>query len=38
MYGSGILSGFEDNTVRPNENASRAQVAKIVYTALDLLN
>lgn len=34
MYGSGILSGFEDNTVRPNENASRAQIAKIVYSTL----
>ena len=34
MAGAGIINGFEDNTVRPEENATRAQAAKILYTVI----
>lgn len=34
MCASGVISGFPDGSVRPKESASRAQVAKVIYTIL----
>ena len=34
MAGAGIINGFEDNTFRPEESATRAQAAKILYTVI----
>ena len=34
MSKSGIVSGFEDHTFRPRENATRAQMAQILYKYL----
>jgi hypothetical protein len=33
-YSRGIISGFGDGTFRPNDNATRGQVSKIVYNAV----
>ncbi|MGI8587109.1 MAG: S-layer homology domain-containing protein [Chloroflexia bacterium] len=30
----GVISGYSDGTFRPNNNAIRGQIAKIVYLAL----
>lgn len=34
LAGEGVINGFEDNSFRPNENATRAQAAKMIYTVL----
>lgn len=34
MCNAGIINGFEDSTVRPKENASRAQAAQLIYSVL----
>lgn len=34
LVGANVVSGFEDNTFRPSENCTRAQVAKIVSAVL----
>lgn len=34
MAGAGVINGFEDNTFRPEERATRAQAAKILYTVI----
>ncbi len=31
LSGNGIINGFEDNTFRPFDNATRAQMAQIIY-------
>ena len=31
MAAQGIISGYEDNTFRPNNNITRGQMAKILY-------
>ena len=36
IYEAGIISGFEDNTYRPDESLTRAQAAKIIAEAYDL--
>jgi hypothetical protein len=33
-YNRGIISGYADNTFRPSNNATRGQIAKIVYGAI----
>ena len=33
-YNRGIISGYADGTFRPSNNATRGQIAKIVYSAL----
>jgi hypothetical protein len=33
-YNHGIISGYADNTFRPNANATRGQISKIVYLAV----
>ncbi len=38
LVGWGVVSGFEDNTFRPLENSTRAQVAKIVSGVLERKN
>ncbi len=38
LVGAQIVSGFEDNTVRPLDNCTRAQVAKIISTTLAIKN
>ena len=30
--GQGILSGYPDGTIRPNQSVTRAEAAKILYT------
>ena len=30
----GVISGYSDGTFRPNNNATRGQISKIVYTAI----
>ena len=35
-YNRGIISGYSDLTFRPNNNATRGQIAKIVYAALQI--
>jgi len=34
----GILQGYEDNTLRPNENITRAQAAELVWQSLKFLD
>ena len=34
MVAQGILSGYTDGTFRPNNNITRGQMAKILYTIL----
>ncbi len=34
LCGAGIISGYEDGTFAPNENASRAEAAQMIYNAL----
>lgn len=34
LAGEGVINGFEDNSFRPFENATRAQAAKMIYTVL----
>jgi len=36
LVGADVVSGFEDNTFRPTQNSTRAQVAKIVSSVLNL--
>jgi len=36
MCNAGIISGFEDGTVKPKEKASRAQTAQLLYNVLSL--
>lgn len=36
MVQAGVMSGFEDGTVRPQSFATRAQAAKIIYSLLQL--
>ena len=36
LNGAGIISGFEDSTFRPKEFCTRAQTAKMLYSALFL--
>lgn len=31
LVGRGIVSGYEDNTLRPQANSTRAEVAKVIY-------
>lgn len=38
LVGAGVISGFEDNTVRPLDNCTRAQVAKIISSTLAIKN
>ena len=33
MYANGLIDGFEDNTLRPNETLTRAQAAALLYRA-----
>ena len=33
-YNNGVISGYADGTFRPNNNATRGQISKIVYSAL----
>jgi len=33
-YNHGIISGYDDGTFRPNNPATRGQIAKIVYSAI----
>lgn len=37
MTGAGIINGFEDNTFRPFEPATRAQAAKIIYGLMKMM-
>lgn len=37
LYMSGTISGFEDDTFRPNENCTRAHAAKIIYSIMQKL-
>lgn len=37
MCANGIISGFGDGTVRPKENAQRAQTAQLIYKAIMLV-
>ena len=37
MTADGILSGYEDKTFRPKNNASRAEAAKVIYGAVNKL-
>jgi N-acetylmuramoyl-L-alanine amidase len=32
----GVISGYSDSTFRPGNNATRGQIAKILYNALTL--
>jgi hypothetical protein len=32
-YANGILNGYDDQTFRPNQNATRGQLSKIIYLA-----
>lgn len=32
----GAIGGYEDGSFRPNDNATRAEAAKIIYTVLDM--
>ncbi|MBO5930068.1 MAG: S-layer homology domain-containing protein [Clostridia bacterium] len=34
----GVLQGYEDNTIRPNENITRAQAAEMVWQVLKFLD
>lgn len=34
-YNHGIISGYSDGTFRPGNNATRGQISKIVYSAVD---
>ena len=36
VYNAGLISGYPDGTFRPNEKISRAELATILYNALDL--
>ncbi len=36
--GNGLINGFEDNTVRPNENITRAQMATIITRAFGVVD
>ena len=38
MQMANIISGFEDKTFKPQENATRAQAAKIIYGVLELID
>ena len=31
LYSTGIVSGYEDNTILPNNNMKRAEAATILY-------
>ena len=33
----GVLNGYEDNTFRPTDNATRAEAAKMIYALLELM-
>ena len=37
MCATGIINGFDDGTIRPQENAQRAQTAQLIYKAVMLL-
>lgn len=37
LYNNGLINGFEDNTFRPNEGLTRAQVCKLVDDAYNYL-
>lgn len=34
---AGIINGYEDNTFRPAQNATRAETAKIIYSLINIL-
>lgn len=34
LSGMGIINGYEDNTFRPDSNATRAEAAKMIYCAI----
>lgn len=36
LYSQGAISGFADNTFRPNQNVTRGQAAKMLATVLKL--
>ena len=37
LFNNGLINGFEDNTFRPNDGLTRAQVCKLVDDAYNYL-